>query len=310
MNKLFLRGILGHSWYNFTEMLVQMLVLKKNPENLIYTKKIKYGDGKLQYINTYSQKGNNDIKKPLLIYIHGGSWVSGITEMRNPYISLWANSGFNTAAISYSYAPEKIFPAQLKEVFSAIDYIADNAEKLKVDTQNIVLAGESAGGYFVSYIASSAKNKDSLKKLGINFRHADDIKIKAMVTLSGCFDLKRLSDKKYPQASYPDLKMMYTTYLGKNHKDALSAIHGEGGEIYSPAVNDGYPPAFLVWGDKDLLRYESFDFAKELEHFGIEHKLYKADGSIGMHAWSIIPLFKKTHICFEKTLEFILPFLD
>lgn len=302
--------MVGQYWYNFTEALVHGLLLRPTPKELIYNKKIKYGNEKLQYINTYCRKDLAEEKKPLLIYIHGGSWVSGITEMRNSYISEWAEKGFFTAAISYSYAPQKVFPYQLGEVFSAVDFISDNAEKYNIDLNNVVLAGESAGGYFISYVASSLSDSSALDELGIKFRHQKDIKVKALVSICGCYDLQRLSDKSKPQASFPDLKTMITSYLGKSYNEAVTQINSEKGYLYSPTVNDGYPPSFLIWGDKDKLRYETFDFAAELENFNIPYQLYKADGAIGMHAWPIVKLFKKSRECFEKTFEFVFQNLE
>lgn len=310
MNLLYLRGLIGQYWYNFTEALVYGLVYRPTPEELVYNKMVKYGDGKLQYINTYSPKDSVDKKKPLLIYIHGGSWVSGITEMRNSYISNWAKKGFYTAAISYSYSPQKVFPFQLQEVFTAIDYIFDHAEENGIDTNNIVLAGESAGGYFISYVASVVSDPSSLDALGIEFRHRNDLKVRALVSISGCYDLQRLSDKSKPQADFPDLKTMITSYLGKNYDEAVELINSSTGYLYSPKVNAGYPPSFLIWADKDKLRYETFDFADELKEFNIPYELFKADGIIGMHAWPIVMLFKKSRICFEKTYKFVISKLD
>lgn len=309
MNKIYLRGLAGQCWYNFTEALVYGLTYRPAPKGVTYHKHIKYGNDKLQYINIYAH--NDSIKKrPLLIYIHGGSWVSGITEMRNAYISKWAEMGFNTAAISYSYSPQKLFPTQLQEVFNAIDFLYENADKYYFDINNILLAGESAGGYFVSYVASVLKDETALKALNLEFRHRDKINIKALLTLSGCYDLKRLSDKTKPQSSFPDLKTMITSYLGLEYADAVEYLNSEDGKFISPMVNQSYPPAFLIWGDKDLLRYESFDFSEQLRKNNVDCELYKADGLIGMHAWSIVMLFKKSRECLKNSFDFILPYFN
>ncbi len=308
MNKLYLRGMAGQLWYNFTEALVYGLTYRPAPDGMIYHKQVKYGDDKLQYVNIYQHKDN--IKRPLMIYIHGGSWVSGITEMRNAYIAQWAKKGFNTVAISYTYAPQKVFPYQLQEVFKAIDFIYENSEKYNFDTDNVVLAGESAGGYFVSHVASVIGDTDILGKLNLEFRHVHDFKIKSMLTLSGCFDLKRMSDVSKPQSGFPDIRTMVKSYLFMEYDDAVKYLNSEDGEFVSPQVNSSYPPAFLVWGDKDLLRFESFDFAEELRQCGVDYKLYKADGIIGMHAWTIVQLFEKSRKCFKDSFEYIKQYID
>lgn len=308
MDKLFLRGMIGQKWYNFTEFLVYGLSYKKNPDNITYHEKVKYGSDKLQYVNLYTHK--DKIKRPLLIYIHGGSWVSGITEMRNQYIMKWAEKGFNTASISYSYAPQRVFPFQLQEMFNAVDFLYDNKDKYNFDFDNIVIAGESAGGYFVSYLASVISDSSPLEKLGLTFRNRSNLNIKACVSLSGCYDLQRLSDKSRPQSGFPDLKTMITSYLNMPYNEALSFLNSDKGKFVSPQVNSSYPPCFIVWGDKDLLRYESFDFAQQLNDNNVPYRLYKADGLIGMHAWSLIMLFNQSQKCFENVFEFIMPLID
>ena len=153
---------------------------------------------------------------PFVVYIHGGGWVSGITTMRNRYISQWAQKGFFTASIGYTWAPDKIYPAQLFEVFKAIDQILDSAEENNFDPQNVVIAGESAGGYYITYVASCFNDKSILDALGIEFRHFGKAKINALVSICGCFDLQRLTDPQKEQSEFPDMKMMATTFLGKS----------------------------------------------------------------------------------------------
>ena len=307
---VYIRGLVAQGWYNFTEGLVQCLLLKPINKNLIYNKHIKYGNGKLQYINFFSRKDLSHKKKPLLIYIHGGSWVSGITEMRNSYIAEWAKMGFVTAAVSYSYAPQKIFPYQLQEMFNAIDYILDNADEYEIDINNIVLAGESAGGYFISYACSVIKNRYFLTENNLTFRNVDLFKVKGLVSISGCYDLRRLCDKSKPQSGFPDLKTMIKSYLGMPYDEAVEYLFSDRGANVSPVVNEAYPPSFIIWADKDLLRYESFDFADQLNDCNVPNSLYKADGIIGMHAWPIVTLFRKTYSCLDATFDFILPLLD
>lgn len=302
--KLYIRGIAGQCWYNFTEGLVYALITRPTPKNLTYTRKIKYGSGKLQYINTYCLKCAEKEKKPLLIYIHGGSWLSGITEMRNRYIAQWAQKGYFTAAVGYTYAPQKLFPAQIQECFSAIDYISEHAEEWNIDLNNVVLAGESAGGYFISHVASAMSDYGLYEKTGITFKSRNDIKIKAMVSLSGCFNFERLLDESKQQSAFPDLKTMFQTYFGMEIPQLKQWLQTEEGKLASPKVTKDYPPMFFAWAVRDLLRFESFDMVRELREHNIPYDMFKSDDISGQHAWTIVPLFKKSRECFEKAYLF------
>ena len=307
--KVYLRGKIGQYWYNFTELLVYALTVRPCPENLEY-KITSYDKGKLNKIYTYCRKDLKKEKKPLFIYIHGGGWVSGITPMRNRYISGWAQKGFYTASISYTWAPDKVFPAQLYEIFNALDRILDTAEENNFDPENVVIAGESAGGYYIDYVASVLNDKSILQGLGINFRHFDDIKIKALVSICGCYDLQKLTDERKEQSQFPDMKMMVTTYLGKNLEETRKYLKTDDAKYCSPKITEKFPPTFAVWATNDKLRYETFELCADLDKLGVPNKQYKADGIIGNHAWAIMPIFKKSRACFEEAYDFVMNYLQ
>ncbi len=302
--KLYIRGKLGQYWYNFTEALVYALTVRPCPKDLEYNI-MSYDNGKQNKIYTYCRKNLKTEKKPLFIYIHGGGWVSGITPMRNRYIANWAQKGFFTASIGYTWAPDKIYPAQLFEVFKAIDQILDSAEGNNFDPQNIVIAGESAGGYYITYVASCFNDKSILDALGIEFKHFGKAKINALVSISGCFDLQRLTDPQKEQSEFPDMKMMATTFLGKNLEDTREYLKTDAAKYCSPKITDKFPPTYAVWSTNDKLRFETFDLCEELDRLGVVNKQYKADGIIGNHAWAIMPIFKKSKVCFDDAYEFV-----
>ncbi len=307
--KVYNRGMIGQYWYNFTEALAYGLTYRPAPDELTYESRIPYGKGKQNYINIYYPKGKKAEKKPLFLYVHGGGWVSGITDMRNMYISNWAKLGFITASVSYTYAPQKVYPAQLGEVFSAVDFLFDHSDEYGIDTDNIVISGESAGGYFIAYLAAAAADPTLPEKLGIDFRHRDSFKIKAMVAHSGCYNLKRLADKTKEQSTFPDMKMMLSSFLGVKKENISQWLDSEEGKYASPPVSKDFPPTFVCWSAMDKLRYEAFDFMKELDEHCVPYEEFKGDGLISPHAWSIVTIFKKARICFDKAKNFVLPYL-
>ncbi len=302
--KLYMRGLVAQKWYNFTEGLVYALTVRPTPENLIYERKIKYGQEKLQYINTYCKKGTEHQKKPVFIYIHGGSWLSGITEMRNRYIALWAEKGYFTASISYCYAPQKIFPFAIQDCFSAIDFISQKADEWNLDLSNVILAGESAGGYFISHVASAMSDFSLYEKNGLTFESKNKFNVKAMISLSGCFSLERLADETKEQSKFPDLQTMFKSFFGMETDDFKKWLRSEDGKLASPTITKEYPPVFMAWATRDKLRYEAFDMAKDLKQFNIPYRLFKIDDISAQHAWSVVPIFKKSRECFEDALEF------
>lgn len=307
--KIYYRGLIAQPWYNFTEGLAYAITGRPIPQNVIYEKKLPYGKEKKQYLNTLCLKDKKAVKKPVFIYIHGGGWISGITEMRNSYLLNWVKKGFQVFSLSYTYAPQKVFPEQLQEIFSAVDYIFDNAEKYNIDTDNIVLGAESAGSYFITYLASCVSDPTPLEKLGITFRHRDSFKVKALVSHSGCYNLEHLSNPEKPQSNFPDMKAMLEAFTGMETEKLNAYMKTPEGKLLNPQINGDYPPCFLAWSTNDYLRFDTMDFANELLKHRIPYRMFKGDGIIGFHAWTIVTMLKKAKKCMEETFDFVLPLL-
>ena len=303
--KLYLRGRIATPWYNFCELLAYALTYRPTPKSLIYEKRIKYGAEKKQYYNTYCRKDLVGTEKPLFVYVHGGGFISGITDMRNTYIQNFAKRGFFTASISYSYAPVKIYPTPLQGVCDAMDNILDKAKEKKYDPHNVVLCGESAGVYYIFMLAAIAADPTLADKIGVKFRHKDDIKIKAMVSHSGCYDLKKILDPAFPQSKYPDIKMMACSFVGKRYDDAVAFLNTPEGTLSYPHINASYPPTFFATGAKDHLRHESYDAMELYKQYDIPYAHYEGTGNLSAHAWTIVTVLKKGKECLEETFKFL-----
>ncbi len=307
--KLYYRGKAGTVWYNFTECFAYVILHRKTPDNCFY-EKVRYGSEKRQYINICSRKDLADVKKPVFIYIHGGGFVSGITEMRDTYVAEWAKKGFFTASISYTYAPDKVFPGQLHEIYAALDKIYELKDKYNIDLDNIVLAGESAGGYYILKLAEHACDKSLYDKLSIDFKNKDSFSVKALVSHCGCFDLKNLLDKSKNQSKFPDIKMMVTSFLGKPYDEAKKYLESEEGALSYPHITADFPPAFIIYAHNDYLRFEAFDFIEEYKKYGIDFAQFEGTGIISLHAWTLALVVEKGRDCFNKAFEYINNIID
>ena len=307
--KMYLRGLAGQIFYNTTETLALALTYRPVPKAIEYIKNVRYGKDKNNYMFNYCLKEKKTEKKPLFIYIHGGGWISGLMTMRNPYICNWVQKGFFASSLNYTYAPQAVFPTQLKELFTALDYIIDRADEYNIDPTNTVIAGESAGGYFITYITSCLNNPEILEKLGIEFRNIDKIKVNAVVSHCGCYDIKSMVSPNKKQSKFPDIKMMCATFMGMPVKKILEYADTEDGKLISPDFTDKFPPTYFTWCTHDYLRYEAFDLEEKFKKLGVPYRMFKGDGIIGNHAWTIVTMFKKARICLKDTFDFVLPYL-
>lgn len=84
---------------------------------------------------------------PLLVFIHGGGWVSGDRSMFAEEAEWVAERGWAAACISYRLAPLHNYPAPIEDVQTFLVYAVDQAKTLGIDPSMLVLMGNSAGGY-------------------------------------------------------------------------------------------------------------------------------------------------------------------
>jgi monoterpene epsilon-lactone hydrolase len=82
----------------------------------------------------------------LILYFHGGGYVSGSPETHRPLIArLCQAAGATAFSVNYRLAPEFAFPAGLRDGIDAYRHLIQK----KIPASSIVLAGDGAGGGLV-----------------------------------------------------------------------------------------------------------------------------------------------------------------
>jgi pimeloyl-ACP methyl ester carboxylesterase len=117
-------------------------------ESLQIQRDLTYGSHPRQRLDVYGSTGK---KRPALLYVHGGGFTAG--DKRSPdgapfyqNVGLWANQrDMVGVAMTYRLAPEFKWPAGAEDIGRALAYLHANADSLGIDTQQIVLMGQSAG---------------------------------------------------------------------------------------------------------------------------------------------------------------------
>lgn len=100
------------------------------------------------YIDVYTFTPENYIEgKPVLIYLHGGAYMTGdVAEFRMAMRFVCEQSGCKVIFPEYRLAPENPFPAGIEDCHAIVEWVYENAEKLGVDKNKIMVGGDSAGG--------------------------------------------------------------------------------------------------------------------------------------------------------------------
>jgi len=97
---------------------------------------------------------------PALVYIHGGGWNHGSKDDQARRLAGIARRGYVAAAITYRFAPEHTYPAQIEDVQAAIRFLKAHASAYHLDPSRINLWGTSAGGHLASLAGTAANDVD------------------------------------------------------------------------------------------------------------------------------------------------------
>jgi hypothetical protein len=92
---------------------------------------------------------------PVVVWIHGGSWVSGVRDIfpGHPALRL-RDRGYAVATIDYRLVPEGFFPAQARDCKAALRWLRGNADRYGLD-RRIAAWGASAGGHLAALLGTS-----------------------------------------------------------------------------------------------------------------------------------------------------------
>jgi acetyl esterase len=108
----------------------------------------------------YRPKGaGNDAILPALVYFHGGGWVIGDLDTHDVICRTLCNAARCAVfSVEYRKAPEAPFPAAVDDCFASLNFISKNSNSLKINSAQIAVGGDSAGGNLATVMALMARD--------------------------------------------------------------------------------------------------------------------------------------------------------
>ncbi|BCP55577.1 esterase [Kaistia sp. 32K] len=207
---------------------------------------------------------------PVIVYMHGGGWVLGDRDTHDRLIRELA-VGANAALVfvDYERSPEARYPVAIEQGYAVAKHIAANAEKLMVDGDRIVIAGDSVGGNMAAAITLLAKERK-----GPSF--------KAQVLFYPVTDASR-STRSYeqfavgPWLTADAMAWYWEQYIPEADQRA---------EIHASPVNaskdelSGLPQTLLIVDENDVLRDEGEAYGRKLAEAGVRVTSVRYNGTI------------------------------
>jgi acetyl esterase/lipase len=198
-----------------------------------------------------------------LIYVHGGGWAYGNRNIgKFPYFRQLSSQGHLIMDIDYTLNPKTSVPGMVMDVKRAIIWLKANAARYEIDSERILLAGQSAGGH-LSLLAAYTGNYLGLQPDGSRA----DTSVRAVISYYGPPDMAALHDDveaRFNGLLKSQVGQSLKQRAGEDHKLAHGIAGLVGGsvmdvpEMYrliSPItyVDADCPPTMMIHGTHDLL---------------------------------------------------------
>jgi acetyl esterase len=211
---------------------------------------------------------------PLLLYAHGGGWVTGSLDSHDRLCRMLANRlPAVVVAVNYRCAPEHAYPAALDDFEAAWHWARAHAIELGADGMRFVVAGDSSGGNLAAALTL---------RLRAGGTPQPDLQLLLYPAL----------DATCSRASYREFATGYNLTGAQMawYWDAYRAGAAIDAMEFSPLAGadlSGLPVAVIAVAEYDVLRDDGIDYAQALVAAGVPVRVVHCEGMIhGFLRWA------------------------
>ena len=225
---------------------------------------------------------------PLLLWFHGGGWVTGNLDTHDQLGRLLADEvGAVVVSVDYRLAPEAKFPAAADDCLAAYTWALAHADEVGADPGRIAIGGDSAGGNLAAVVALDARERGLPQpRLQLLVYPVTDYE----------FDSTSMIDNAKGYFLEAESMRWFWDHYARTPADFVDPR-------YSPMrASDlsGLAPAVVVTAEYDPLRDQGEAYGRRLRDAQVRTQTVRADGLIhgffGMHefmppgqeAWDVV----------------------
>lgn len=233
---------------------------------------------------------------PGVLWIHGGGYISGMKEMvhMSRAVDLVKKYGATVISPGYRLAFAAPYPAAIKDCYAALLYLKNHADVLKINKNQVMVGGESAGGGLCVALCMLARDRG-------------EVRIAYQMPLYPMIDNLDTESSAHNHGKVWNTRknhMAWKMYLRKNAKKNVSPYA-------APARQTNYenlPPAYTFVGDGEPFYTETCTYIENLKNAGVEAEMdiYKSN----MHAFDMmkpeLEISRKAAEKFNRKFEYAL----
>ena len=212
--------------------------------------------------------------QPTLVFYHGGGWVAGSKDSAIMSFLPWLEMGWTVVNVGYRLAAVAPAPAAVVDATCALRFVIDRADDYGIDTDRIVVSGESAGGHLalaVGMIPESAGFTHRCAGGGFGGIETSAPEVAAIINWYGITDVQKML------AGEGDARSYAAQWVGAQ-SDADEVARSVSPLEY---VRAGLPPILSIQGDADpIVPYsQNVRLHEALDKTGATHELFTVPGA-------------------------------
>lgn len=206
-------------------------------------------------------------KLPCLVFFHGGGFMLRASGAHYQIAKEYAaRTPCKVIYPDYRLAPNYAFPTPLEDCYASYRWAIDHAEELCIDTERIVIGGDSAGGNLAAAVTLAARDRGLiLPKLAMLIYPVTD---RRMISQS----MQDFTDTPVWNAELS--KIMWKAYLGNQKPEHMEYASPVEAESFA-----GFPESYIEVSEFDCLRDEGIALHERLLSEAIPSQLHRIDGA-------------------------------
>jgi len=255
-------------------------------------------DAPTAYLDIYTPDGTGAKPRPMILWVHGGGFISGSAATIADYAILLAHAGYTVASLDYSLAPGSRYPVPMLQDNAALRYLRSNASRLGGDPTRIVLGGDSAGAQITSQLAAVQTDPALARSMGLTAA-VPPAALRGVVLFCGIYDMSTVGG-----SGFPAMRTYLWAYTGTRDWTSYPEINQMSTVLHITAQ---YPPTFLSDGDADPFRFQEAELASALKRSAVPLTtlLWNGTGDDLGHEYQFNFNLPEARTAFQRTLGFL-----
>ena len=217
-------------------------------------------------------------KTPGILWIHGGGYATGMAGMvyMSRALNLVKKYGAVVVSPEYRLSGRAPYPAGLEDCYAELLYMKDHADELGVNTDKLMVGGESAGGGLTVALCMLARDRG-------------DVRIALQMPLYPMLDDRDTDSSRDNHGISWNTKRNHAAW-----KLYLRGVEGAPPPYAAPARQTDYaglPPCYTFVGDREPFYCETLTYLENLKKAGVPAHVdvYPT----GFHAFDMLLPFRR-----------------